>query len=231
MKELIDMKEEKRREQYRRIQEFKRKKHEEKSILKKRRLEEGKSGGKVESFDIVKEVFKDGSNIEQGEIGLEGRGGQSFVNYNEKIRVSMKEEEHALVERSIQEGLQIRTDLVKTTSNKMSNKPKRSQAQDKSTSLSLAATLAGLEDLLAEDTTYVDSLPDSREEIFKRVFKDSARLPETAAQTRTSDTTTDLLQAAMSETFTSVDNMADAGVASVKQEKLPSPSKKTSSCN
>merc|ERR1719234_2220940 len=102
MKELIDMKEDKRREQYRRIQEFKRKKHEEKSILKKRRLEEGKSGGKVESFDNVKEVYKDRSNVEQGEIGLEGRSGQSLVNHNEKTRLSMKEEEHALVERSIQ---------------------------------------------------------------------------------------------------------------------------------
>merc|ERR1719234_123522 len=113
MKELIDMKEDKRREQYRRIQEFKRKKHEEKSILKTRRLEEGKSGGKAESFDIVKEVVKDRSSVEQGEIGLEGRGEQSLVNHNEKTRVSMKEEEYELVETGIQGGLQIRTDLVK----------------------------------------------------------------------------------------------------------------------
>ena len=236
-----DLKEEKRREQYRRIQEFKRKKNEEKSILKKRRLEEVKLGGKVESFDIVKEVYRDQRRMDQGEIGLERRGEASQLElslgkHNEKIRASMGKVENALVKTGIQEGLQIRTDLEKTTNDKMSNSIKRSQAQDKSTSLSLAATLAGLEDLLAEDTNYVDSLPDSREEIFKRVFKDSARLPEavrptTPAQTCTSNRATDLLQAAMSETFTSVDDMADAGVASVKQEKLASPNRKTSLCN
>ena len=78
-------------------------------------------------------------------------------------------------------------------------KPTNQKVGDISASLSLAATLAGLEDLLAENTTYVDSLPDSREEIFDRVLKDSARLsgascPTTPLQTGVPKKPTDLLQ-------------------------------------
>merc|ERR1719193_1260327 len=108
---VLLLKEEKRREQYWRIQEFKRKKNEEKSILKKRRLEEVKLGSKVESFDIVKEVYRDQRSMEQGKIGLERRGeasqlGLSLGKHNEKIRASMAEVEHAMVKTGIQEGLQ-----------------------------------------------------------------------------------------------------------------------------
>merc|ERR1719341_2280285 len=202
-----DMKEEKRREQYRRIQEFKRKKNEEKSILKKRRLEEGKLGGIEESFDI-----------------------------EEKVSLSTGEVKHPTVKKGSEEGFDIRTDVVEMTNKK--HNIKRSQAEEKSMSLSLAATLAGLEDLLAEDTAYVDSLPDSRDEIFDRVYKDSAaRLPSTIRpytplQTCVPNVATDLLQAAMSETFTSGgDETVDAGVASIKQENMASPNKKASLFN
>ena len=228
---MEDTKEEKRREQYRRIQEFKRKKNEEKSILKKRRLEEGKLGG------IAKEVSEGESSVQQG-LGGEGEAiqhGHSLAKHiKEKTSLSTGEMKHSVVKKGIEEGLHIRTDLAETTNKK--DNIKRSQAEDdKSTSLSLAATLAGLEDLLAEDTAYVDSLPDSRDEIFNRVFKDSAaRLPSTIRpytplQTCVPNVATDLLQAAMSETFTSGgDKTADAGVASIKQENITSPNKKTS---
>ena len=229
-----ELKEEKRREQYRRIQEFKRKKNEEKSILRKRRLEEGKVGGTVEPFDIVEGVYRDQSRMEHGEgEGRTSQHGLSLAKHEEKASLSMGERKHPMVKKSIEEGLQIRTDLARNNINKSS------QAEDKSASLSLAATLAGLEDLLAEDTTYVDSLPDSREEILDRVFKDSARLPSSTTRPNTpmqaclTNATTDLLQAAMSETFTSghEKRTGDAGLGSVKLEKAASTNRSASLCN
>ena len=220
-------KEEKRREQYRRIQEFKRKKHEEKSTLKKRRLEEDKMRGTNEPFNIVKEACLDQGIMEQEKIGFESKSGESqpgrsLAKYDERTSLSAGERKHGMAKMDSGEGLHIRTDLVKPTNQKVG---------DISASLSLAATLAGLEDLLAENTTYVDSLPDSREEIFDRVLKDSARLsgascPTTPLQIGVPKTPTDLLQSAIAETFTS-----DVIAPSIKQEKVVSLKNMASLCN
>ena len=65
-----ELKEEKRREQYRRIQEFKRKKSEEKSTMKKRRLEEGRLGRTIGEVNMTQELSNPGG-LGKVEIGDE----------------------------------------------------------------------------------------------------------------------------------------------------------------
>ena len=65
-----ELKEEKRREQYRRIQEFKRKKSEEKSTMKKRRLEEGRLGRTIGEVNMTQELSNPGE-LGKVEIGDE----------------------------------------------------------------------------------------------------------------------------------------------------------------
>merc|ERR1712013_171879 len=243
-----ELKEEKRREQYRRIQEFKRKKSEEKSIMKKRRLEEGRLGKTKGEVNMTQELFNPGG-LGKVEIGDERKSkikrrddtGQSSssMNKNEAPSPTVKKEDFAKAKTGREGGIQIRTDLMKSKEVREVDNVKKND--DIPSSLTLAATLAGLEDLFAEDSSHVNPQEDLVSKVFQNSIKNQHSqsrpatpllAPTTPQNILVSDPGTDLLQAAMRETFSSDLQNLQMGASdlNIKQEKAVNINKETSPC-
>ena len=254
-KTIEELKEEKRREQYRRIQEFKRKKSEEKSTMKKRRLEEGRLERTIGEVNMTQELSNPGE-LRKVEIGDERKSrikrdetGQSSssMNKNEAPSPTVKKEDIAKAKTGREGGIQIRTDLLKSKEVRDFDPGKKHD--DIPSSLSLAATLAGLEDLFAEDSSHVNP----QENLVSKVFQNSIKnqhsqsrpatpllapniptlAPTTPQNILVSDPGgTDLLQAAMRETFSSDLQNLQIGASdfNIKQEKAVNINNETSPC-
>merc|ERR1712013_552281 len=248
-----ELKEEKRREQYRRIQEFKRKKSEEKSIMKKRRLEEGRLGKTKGEVNMTQELFNPGG-LGKVEIGDERKSkikrrddtGQSSssMNKNEAPSPTVKKEDFAKAKTGREGGIQIRTDLMKSKEVREVDNVKKND--DIPSSLTLAATLAGLEDLFAENSSHVNPQEDLVSKVFQNSIQHSqsrpttplrnpnipSNAPTTPQNILVSDPGTDLLQAAMRETFSSDLQNLQMGASdlNIKQEKAVNINKETSPC-
>merc|ERR1719447_1488401 len=144
-------------------------------------------------------------------------------------------------------GIQIRTDLLKSKEGREVDSVKKDD--DIPSSLSLAATLAGLEDLFAEDSSHVNPQEDLVSKVFQNSIKNQhsqsrpatpllapnipTLAPTTPQNILVSDPGgTDLLQAAMRETFSSDLQNLQIGASdfNIKQEKAVNINNETSPC-